>query len=85
MIKGNSVLILGIALKKKCGHLEHVYMRVTGMVKCLTSFIQRDQGDIISKSAVFKYLKDCYIQVQLKFFVVPEDRAKERKSQGNGF
>jgi len=47
MIMGNSVLILGIALKQKCGHLEHVYMRVTGMVKSLTSLIQRDQGNII--------------------------------------
>lgn len=56
-------------------------MRVTGMIK-ISSFIQRDQ----KKGVVFKYLKDRPMQVLLNFFVVPEDiRAKDRKSQGNGF
>ena len=55
-------------------------MRVIGMVKGLTSLIQRDQGNIIRKSAVFKYLKDSYMQVQLKFFIVPEDIEQRRGS-----
>ena len=47
-----------------------------------SSFIQRDQ----EKGVVFKYLKDYHMQVLLNIFVVPEDiRAKDRKSQGNGF
>lgn len=42
--------------------------------------ITRDQ----EKSAVFKYPKDCHMQVN--FFIVPEDiRAKNRKPQGNRF
>lgn len=48
-----AVLILGTALKKECGHLEHVCMRVTGMVKGQTSItqriIQRDQGNSLEK------------------------------------
>lgn len=85
MIMGNTVLILGIELKKNCGHLEHVYMRVTGMVKGLTSLIQKDQGSIIRKSAVFIYRKDCYIQSQLKFFVIPEDKQRRGSHREMGF